>query len=179
MRKSHIALTAALLAVGASSADAQSLGGVNLNAYCASTYGSDFKAVANGPGAGNWSCQRNANDRRPISVQSACEQQYHARPIRAASGASAASWQCVTSRPVPAPKILGGVDLMRYCNVIHGAAFRAVAVGSGAGNWTCERNANDRRSISVQRACEMQYSARPITAVTVGSGTGAWRCQAG
>jgi hypothetical protein len=180
MTRSKITLAAAVFLISsAASASAQSLGGVNLNAYCASTYGADFKAVANGAGAGTWSCQRSQNDLRPISVQKACEQQYQARPIKAVAGASASSWQCVKPLPPapPAPKVLGGVDLMRYCKAAHGAGFRAVAVGGGAGNWTCERNANDRRPISVQRACQMQYSARPIKAVAVGGGIGAWRCQ--
>ena len=160
------------------------LGGVNLDAYCKATFGGTFKAVANGPGAGDWSCQRNNNDRRPISVQAACEEQYAARPIKAVavSPGTATSWRCFkpgpTLPPRPIIRVLGGVNLNAYCSATFGAAFKAVANGPGAGDWSCQQNNNDRRPISVQTACEMQYSERPIRSVALNpAAAGSWVCE--
>ena len=161
------------------------LGGVNLNAYCKATFGGTFKAVANGSGAGDWSCQQNNNDRRPISVQTACEMQYSVRPIKAVAvdPSSATSWRCFkpgpTLPPRPVLKVLGGVNLNAYCKATFGGNFLAVANGSAAGDWSCQQNNNDRRPISVQAVCEMQYSNRPIKAVAVNpSAAGSWVCEA-
>ena len=161
------------------------LGGVDLNAYCKATFGGTFKAVANGPGAGDWSCQQNNNDRRPISVQAACEMQYTARPVKAVAvdPSSATSWRCFkpgpTLPPRPVVKILGGVNLNAYCKATFGGTFKAVANGTGAGDWSCQQNNNDRRPISVQAACEMQYSNRPIKAVALNpAAAGSWVCEA-
>ena len=84
-----------------------SLGGVNLTAYCQGAYGSSFKSLAIGSGAGDWVCQNGSDihDRRPISVQTACQQQYspYKSSVKAKSGAGAGSWVCVITyaeRPV-------------------------------------------------------------------------------
>jgi hypothetical protein len=74
-------------------------------------------------------------------------------------------------------EVLGGLNLTGYCQAVHGTGFKAVALGDGAGDWVCQRSEHDRRPISVQRACEMQYKARPVKAVTIGStSAGSWRC---
>ncbi len=78
---------------------------------------------------------------------------------------------------LPPGNILGGVDLTGYCRAVFGGEFKAVTIGDTAGDWTCERSAGDRRQISVQQACEMQYGQRPIKAIVLGPNKpGAWRC---
>ena len=157
------------------------LGGVNLNTYCRAVFGQGFKSVLIGSTAGDWTCERSAGNRRPISVQQACNMQYSGRGIvaKALDWNDPGSWRCFKagySRPTG--RILGGLDLTGYCRATFGQGFKAVTLGSGAGDWTCERSAGDRRPISVQKACEMQYQARPIKAVALDANdAGSWRCK--
>jgi hypothetical protein len=78
--------------------------------------------------------------------------------------------------PLVPGQILGGLNLTGYCKAVHGTGFKAVTLGDGAGDWVCQKSEHDRRPISVQRACEMQYNARPVKAITVGTSAGSWRC---
>jgi len=135
-----------------------SLGGVNLTAYCQGAYGSSFKSLAIGSGAGDWVCQNGSDihDRRPISVQTACQQQYspYKSSVKAKSGAGAGSWVCVITyaeRPV---------NLTTYCRGAFGGGFVAKLIGPTSGDWVCEGNndPHNTRSISVADACKQQYS---------------------
>lgn len=188
------ALTLTTLSLGGAHATSlvpgEDLGGVNLTGYCQAVHGTGFKAVTLGSGAGDWVCQRSEHDRRPISVQQACEMQYKARPVKAVTIGStdAGSWRCFkprTATPVsnptsPGSRVLGGLNLTAYCKATFGNGFKAITVGTGAGDWTCARGEHNRRPISVQNACEMQYSARPIKAVALDpSDAGSWVCKTG
>jgi hypothetical protein len=156
------------------------LGGVDLSGYCRATFGNGFKAVTIGDTAGDWTCEQSAGDRRPISVQQACEMQYGQRPIRAIvlGPNKPGAWRCFQRINIPQTRILGGVDLTAYCRATFGQRFKAVALGSGAGDWTCQRSVGNRRPISVQRACEMQYDKRPVKAVALDpNDAGSWRCK--
>ena len=133
------------------------LGGVNLTAYCTGAFGGGFKSIALGPGAGDWVCQNgnDVHDRRPISVQTACAQQYrqYANVVKARSGAGAGSWVCVVRYWEYS------VNLTAWCTRHFGNDFRAVLIGTTSGDWVCQRtgNAYDRRPISVLQACQEQY----------------------
>ena len=124
------------------------LGGVNLTAWCQATYGSEFKAKTHGTGAGDWSCQRNDNDRREISVTDACKQQSGKPNAKAEALGDAGSWLCWVPGPVQK-----GVNLDAWCKKQYGASFKAVVRGSTALDWGCE----DRRQVSVKDACVLQY----------------------
>ncbi len=124
------------------------LGGVNLTAWCQHQYGADFKAVAHGSGAGDWSCQRNDNDRREISVTNACKLQYRDNNAKAEALGGVGSWQCW--KPGPVQK---GVNLDAWCKHQYGGTFKAVVRGNTALSWVCE----DSRPVSVKDACILQY----------------------
>jgi hypothetical protein len=76
------------------------IGGVNLNYYCKKTYGDQFKSVLVGNTAGDWTCQRNNNDRREISVERACALQYNIYGLkaRATDWNNPLSWVCMKLR---------------------------------------------------------------------------------
>jgi hypothetical protein len=155
------------------------VGGMNLAAYCKSKHGAEFAAVRLGSKATDWLCERNAQDRRPINAQNVCEQQYSARPIKAdvVGSGGAGDWRCFKPAP-PSSRLLGGVDLTAHCQSKYGGEFKAVSLSGKATGWTCQRNAQDRRPISVQAACEQQYKVRPVKAVSVGAARATdWRCQ--
>ena len=78
----------------------RSVGGVNLNYYCQKTYGGAFKSVLVGDTAGDWTCQRNQNDRREISVENACKLQYNRNDLkaRAINWNNPLSWVCMRPR---------------------------------------------------------------------------------
>ena len=78
----------------------RSVGGVNLNYYCQKTYGGAFKSVLVGNTAGDWTCQRNQNDRREISVENACKLQYNRNDLkaRATDWNNPLSWVCMKPR---------------------------------------------------------------------------------
>jgi hypothetical protein len=73
------------------------LGGVNLNSYCQKTFGNEFKSVLVGQTAGDWTCQRNQNDRREISVERACGMQYNIYGVKARANDwnDPLSWVCM------------------------------------------------------------------------------------
>lgn len=76
-----------------------------------------------------------------------------------------------------APVVLGGVNLDAYCKRYHGSSFRAVVRQNTATGWRCENFADAVYGISVQRACEDTYRARPIKARVIGANLpGNWRC---
>jgi hypothetical protein len=83
----------------------KNLGGVNLNTYCAGTFGADFRSNLVGKTAGDWTCERNPNDRRPISVETACRQQYNNPTLkaRALNWNDPLSWRCFAMVPAPVP----------------------------------------------------------------------------
>jgi hypothetical protein len=72
------------------------LGGVNLSAYCANTYGQS-KAVNVDNTSGGWRCK---SGRRlvSISVQAACRQQYGRNNLLAEVRSSDDSWVCINPR---------------------------------------------------------------------------------
>lgn len=50
-------------------------------------------------------------------------------------------------------------------------------VGKTAGDWTCERNKTDRRAISVNAACKLQYGTQYVTAKALNwNDPLSWRC---
>jgi len=158
-----------LAAASPSFAYDQNLGGVNLTAWCVGAYGAAFHSVALGPGAGDWVCQRGTDihDRRPISVQSACQQQYpqYVNFVKARSGTGAGSWVCLVHYN-EAP-----VNMTTWCMRHFGSTFHAQLIGNTTGSWVCQRglDVNDRRPISVLQACQEQhtgvYKALPVPPV--------------
>ena len=102
------AAATAVLASTSFSADAagpprgRPLGGVNLNYYCAYTFGANFKSVLIGPTAGDWRCQLTRPHGTPgksISVQAACGLQYGRQDLiaYATSWSNPLSWLCYPS----------------------------------------------------------------------------------
>ena len=71
--------------------------GVNLDPWCKKNYGSNFKAKLIGKTAGDWTCERSAGDRRPISVADACKLQYGKRAYKAKAlnWNDPYSWKCL------------------------------------------------------------------------------------
>ena len=102
LSKAGALLGLAIICGTATSAAAQyrppsySLGGVNLNYYCATVVGPEFKSILIGNTAGDWVCQRNTYDRRPISVDHACRLQYGIQNVRsrALNWNDPLSWRC-------------------------------------------------------------------------------------
>jgi hypothetical protein len=147
-------------------------GSVNLNAYCIKAYGQNFSAVHVSPGAGGWVCQSNRNrqDRRSISVQAACRDQYFQWGAAVhATAMNDGSWKCTQTI------LERRVNLTLYCTKHFGTDFAAVLHGPTSGDWSCQRgtNVNDRRPISVYDACtEQWYSVRRAQAVPPNG----WEC---
>jgi hypothetical protein len=136
----------------------QSLGGVNLTAWCQGAFGAAFRSVHLGAAATQWVCQRgtDANDRRPISVQSACQQQYrqYANFVKARVNPPDQAWICVVhynEQPV---------NLNTWCVRHFGSQFHVQLIGNTPESYVCERglDPNDRRPISVLQACQEQYT---------------------
>ena len=72
---------------------------------------------------------------------------------------------------------VGGVNLNSYCKATFGQAFKSRLIGSTAGDWTCEQSAGNRRPISVEAACKMQYQGESIFARAMNwNDPGSWRC---
>jgi len=59
---------------------------------------------------------------------------------------------------------LGGVNLTAWCAKQHGTGFKAKLIGKTAGDWTCEKSAGDRRPVSVESACKLQYGSKAYKA---------------
>lgn len=80
-----------------------SLGGVNLNDYCARTFGAAFKSVLLGKTAGDWRCQKYKSKEEPksISVADACKLQYGRAAVtaRALDWNNPLSWRCFAPKP--------------------------------------------------------------------------------
>jgi hypothetical protein len=75
---------------------------VNLNLYCAQHFGSQYQAILHGTTSYDWSCQRgtNASDRRPISVDTACKEQWPYNVFFKSIAVPNADWRCLL-RPTP------------------------------------------------------------------------------
>ncbi len=74
-------------------------------------------------------------------------------------------------------KNLGGVNLNYYCQKTFGSGFKFVLVGKTAGNWTCQQSQNERRSISVENACKLQYGKPNLKAKALNwNDPLSWRC---
>jgi hypothetical protein len=72
---------------------------------------------------------------------------------------------------------LGGVNLNYYCQKTFGSEFKSVLIGNTAGDWTCERNKTDRRAISVEAACKLQYGKLGLKARALNwNDPLSWRC---
>lgn len=72
---------------------------------------------------------------------------------------------------------LGGVNLNYYCSKTFGAGFKSVLVGKTAGDWTCQQSQNDRRPISVEAACRLQYGRSDLKAKALNwNDPLSWRC---
>lgn len=72
---------------------------------------------------------------------------------------------------------LGGVNLNYYCTKTFGAGFKSVLVGKTAGDWTCQLNNNERRSISVDNACKLQYGRQDVKSRALNwNDPLSWRC---
>lgn len=105
-----LCLAAAIpLSIGASAGGAggpgyryTNLGGVNLNYYCSTTFGSGFKSILIGNTAGDWRCHRPKSKDIPksISVENACKLQYGKPGLKAKalSWSDPLSWRCFAPR---------------------------------------------------------------------------------
>ena len=152
------------------------LGGLNLTAWCQKQYGNGFKAKVIAKNAGGWTCERGANDRRPVQMFSACKFQYGnkayiAKPL---NGNDPNSWKCYGK---PLAPTMAGVNFDPWCKKKFGNAYKARLVGSGARGWTCERLIVDRRPINVKGACILQYGQRVLQAKFLNvNDPNSWRC---
>jgi hypothetical protein len=72
---------------------------------------------------------------------------------------------------------LGGVNLTFWCAKQHGTGFKAKLIGKTAGDWTCERSAGDRRPVSVESACKLQYGNKAYKAKALNwNDPKSWKC---
>lgn len=136
----------------------QSLGGVNLTAWCQGAFGATFRSVHLNNLATGWVCQRgnDPNDRRPISVQSACTQQYrnYASTVKAMVNPADQAWICVIRYNEV------GVNLNTWCVRHFGSQFHVQLIGNTPESYVCQRglDPNDRRPVNVLQACQEQYT---------------------
>jgi hypothetical protein len=93
-----IALSTMASAAGSGIPGYTDLGGVNLNYYCASKFGSGYKSVLIGRTAGDWRCEKakSKGDSKSISVEGACNLQYGKTGLKAKalSWNDPLSWRC-------------------------------------------------------------------------------------
>ncbi len=152
------------------------LGGVDLNYWCGSQYGSGFTAKLIGSTAGDWTCEAHAGNRRPISVDRACKQQYgnKAYKAQATDWNNPHSWQCFERKQVATKR---GVDLSHWCRTTFGSNFTAKLIGGTAGDWACEDHPGNRRPISVENACRLQWGNGVFKAeATNWNNPHSWKC---
>ena len=76
---------------------------VNLGTYCTKHFGGQYQAVLHGTTSYDWSCQRGSNqsDRKPISVDTACKEQWPFNFFYKSIAVPKASWMCVLSPTRP------------------------------------------------------------------------------
>jgi len=94
---------------------------------------------------------------------------------------AAATLACVASSANAAPERglqnLGGVNLNHYCSQVFGPQFKSVLIGRTAGDWTCQQSKMNRRPISVEHACKLQYKASGLKAKALNwNDPLSWRC---
>jgi hypothetical protein len=70
---------------------------VDLGLYCKQHFGSAYQAVLHGGTPYDWSCQRggDANSRRPISVKTACKEQWNFNHVVKAIPGPGTNWTCL------------------------------------------------------------------------------------
>jgi len=152
------------------------LGGVNLSAWCAKQHGTGFKAKLIGKTAGDWTCERSAGDRRPVSVKNACKLQYgnKAYKAKALNWNDPLSWKCFEKQEIPTMK---GVNLTAWCQKKFGKAFKAKLIQKHAGGWACEQSIYNRRPVVVNEACKLQYGKNSLKAMTLNwNDPYSWKC---
>ena len=149
--------------------------GVNLTAYCQRKFGGTFKAVLHGHTTGDWSCQTDDNNRRPISVVEACQQQQNTSRVGVRDVNDPLSWYCLVSTQVWVP-VRVGVNLTAYCQRKFGNTFKAVVHGHTTGDWSCQTDDNNRRPISVVEACQQQQGTSKVGYTNVNDPL-SWYCE--
>ena len=82
----------------------------------------------------------------------------------------------LVNQPTKSPTVLGGIDVDRHCKIALGRNYTAISVGPRATDWRCQWR-GDLQGISMQSACEKQYSHRPVKAIAFPPGDiSSWRC---
>ena len=144
---------------------------VNMLAYCQRKFGDQFKAHYNGNG--NWDCESDPHNTRPISVVEACGWQQNTS--RVVFDQAALAWYCVVSQPVWVP-VRVGVNMDAYCKRQYGQSFTAAVIGPTVGDWVCQTSPNDRRGISVKQACLWQQNTGVVGYTNVNDPL-SWYCE--
>ncbi len=155
------------------------LGGVNLTAWCAKQHGTGFKAKLIGKTAGDWTCERSAGDRRPVSVESACKLLYgnKAYKAKALNWNDPLSWKCFEKQEIPTTPTMKGVNLTAWCQKKFGSAFKAKLIQKHAGGWACEQSIYNRRPVVVKEACKLQYGNKAYEAKALNwNDPKSWKC---
>ncbi|WP_036992191.1 hypothetical protein [Aquamicrobium defluvii] len=94
---------------------------------------------------------------------------------------AAATLVCAASSANAAPERglqnLGGVNLNHYCSQVYGSRFKSALIGRTAGDWICEQSNMNRRPISVEHACKLQYKTSRLKAKALNwNDPTSWRC---
>lgn len=133
--------------------------GLNFDAYCKRKFGQAFSAKMNGPRATDWACETDPNNRRPISVVEACQQQHNTSRVGVRE--SDQSWYCLVRVQKWVP-VRVAVNLELYCRQKFGPNFHAVLNGNRPTDWACQTDPNNRRPISVVEACQQQQNTSKV-----------------
>lgn len=131
--------------------------GVNMASYCMRKFGQQFAATY--LGNGEWVCQTDPHNRRPISVIEACTWQQNTN--RVVFDQAALAWYCLVPQQVWVP-VRVGVNMDAYCKRQFGQSFSAAVIGATVGDWVCQTGPHDRRPIDVRQACIWQQNTNVV-----------------
>ena len=91
---------------------------LDLNLYCATSFGSAFYAhVTDSNSVYGWTCQTNENNRRSMDISTACDQQWGTKDFIFTNRNDPYSWRCVVNARVNVP-VYQGLNLQEYCKNI-------------------------------------------------------------
>jgi hypothetical protein len=145
---------------------------VNMDSYCKRKFGQQFSAA--NLGQGNWVCQTDPHNTRPISVVEACTWQQNTN--RVVFDQAALAWYCLVPQQVWVP-VRVGVNMDAYCKRQYGQSFSSRVIGSTVGDWVCQgSNPNDRRPINVRQACIWQQNTNVVGYTNVNDPL-SWYCE--
>lgn len=169
-----LSVTAAPQAQAQYTTEYVSIGGVDLDRYCAAVHGHRYESVLLGDTAGDWKCQRvgsnhhhgeHSSGRHPISVERACKMQYGRDGLKAKAldWNDPLSWRCMQAyvarekAPAQQPRPVvrdhreasgtpqGGVNVEPTVRNHRGPTVRDHRQGASGGNTVTQDSRRGRR----------------------------------